>query len=98
MEMSGETFRLGGLQDNSFVSQLGENKLTFLAEPRIFLDFYIAKHIVLYLKPGFRLFQKYEHYTEDDKIVSNSVYVQGKLKNSFYAEAGLALRFRYDEK
>jgi hypothetical protein len=100
MEMTGETFRLGGstLEPNSFISQLGKNKLNFLAEPRLFLDFYLTKHLVFYIKPGFRLLQKYEHYTEDDHLVSNSEYVQGKLKNSFYAEAGIAFRFRYDEK
>jgi len=100
MEITGETYRLGGSSEypNSFISQLGANKLMFLAEPRLFLDFYLAKHLVFYIKPGFRLFQKYEHFTEDDHIITNSKYVQGKFKNSFYAEAGIALRFRYDEK
>jgi hypothetical protein len=99
MEMTGETFRLGASQyKNSFISQLGENKLSFLAEPRLFLDYYLTKHLVIYFKPGIRLFQKYEHYTENDEIVSNSEYVQGKLKPSFYTEAGIAYRFRFDEK
>ncbi len=98
LELRGETFRLGDSQyENSFVSQLGENKLTFLTEPRIFIDYYITKHFILYLKPGMRLFHKYEHYTEGDERIEDSEYIQGTLKNSFYAEIGVALRFRYDE-
>ncbi len=98
LELRGETFRLGDSQyENSFISQLGENKLTFLTEPRLYVDFYLTKHLVLYLKPGIRLFNKFEHFTEDDNIIENSEYIQGTLKNSFYTEIGLALRFRYDE-
>ena len=98
VELRGETFRLGDSQyENSFISQLGENKLTFLTEPRLFVDFYITKHLVLYLKPGVRLFNKFEHYTEGDDRIENSEYIEGTLKNSFYTEIGLALRFRYDE-
>lgn len=98
LELRGETFRLGDSRyENSFISQLGENKLTFLTEPRLFLDYYITKNIVLYVKPGIRLFHKFEHYTEDDNRIEEYEYVQGTLKNSFYTEFGLALRFRYDE-
>jgi hypothetical protein len=103
MEMTGETFRLGGSKyKDSYISQLGESKLTFLAEPRLFLDVYLTKHLVFYIKPGFRLFQKYEHFTNEDKLViktySKSEYVEGKFNDSFYTEAGIAMRFRYDEK
>jgi hypothetical protein len=98
IELYGETFRLGGSDSlNSYISQVGENKLTFLTEPRLFLDFYVAKHLVLYLKPGVRLFQKYEQFTENDVKIINSEYLQGVLKPCFYMEAGLAFRFRYDE-
>jgi len=98
LELRGETFRLGDSQyENSFISQLGENKLTFLTEPRLFVDFYLTRHLVLFVKPGIRLFHKYEHYTEDDQRIEDSEYIQGTLKNSFYVEIGLALRFRYDE-
>jgi hypothetical protein len=98
LELSGETFRLGGSEyENSFISQVGENKLTFLTEPHLFLDYYLAKHVVLYLKPGMRLFQKYEHYTSADERISDSEYSEGQMKNYFYFEAGLAFRFRYDE-
>ncbi|MGD2034813.1 MAG: DUF6268 family outer membrane beta-barrel protein [Bacteroidales bacterium] len=98
LELRGETFRLGGSEyEDSFISQLGENKLTFLTEPRLFIDFYLTKHVVLYLKPGLRLFHKFEHYTEDDQRIEHSEYVQGTLENSFYAEIGMAFRFRYDE-
>jgi len=98
LELRGETFRLGDSQyEDSFISQLGENKLTFLTEPKLFIDYYVAKHVVLFIKPGLRLFQKWEHYTEDDKRIEDSEYIQGTLKNSFYLEMGMALRFRYDE-
>jgi hypothetical protein len=98
LELTGETYRLGGsVYDNSFISQLGENKLTFLTEPRLFLDYYVSKHWVIYMKPGIRLFQKYEHYTEEDERITDSEYLEGILKNNFYIELGVALRFRYDE-
>ncbi|MBN1599735.1 MAG: hypothetical protein JW894_15675 [Bacteroidales bacterium] len=98
VELSGETFRLGASEyENSFISQLGKNKLTFLTEPHLFLDVYVTKNVVIYLKPGMRLFHKYEHYSEDDELIEDSEYIQGELKNSFYTEFGLALRFRYDE-
>ena len=98
IELSGETYRMGGsVYENSFISQLGEQKMTFLTEPRLFLDYYVAKHWVLYAKPGIRLFQKYEHYTEADERIHDSGYLEGILKNNFYIELGLAMRFRYDE-
>ena len=98
LELSGETFRLGGsAYENSYISQLGENKLTFMTEPRLFLDYYILPHLVLYLRTGMRLFHMYEHYTIDDFRVQVPEYVEGKLKENFYMEAGIAIRFRYDE-
>lgn len=98
LELSGETYRLGGsVYENSFISQLGENKLTFLTEPRLFLDYYLTKNWVFYVKPGFRLFQKYEHYTKSDERITDSQYLEGVLKNNFYTEIGVALRVRYDE-
>jgi hypothetical protein len=98
LELRGETFRLGDSQfKDSFISQLGENKLTFLTEPKLFVDYYLAEHLVLFIKPGFRLFQKWEHYTEEDERIEDPEYIQGTLKNSFYLEMGMALRFRYDE-
>lgn len=98
LELSGETFRMGGSQyENSFISQVGENKLTFLTEPHLFLDYYLAKHFVLYLKPGMRLFHRYEHFTEDDQRVAQQEYIEGRIRDSFYIEAGIAFRFRYDE-
>ncbi len=98
VELSGETYRLGGsAEENSFISQLGEDKMTFLTEPHLFLDYHVMKHLVLYVKPGFRLFQKYEHYTESDERIPDSEYVNGTLKNNFYLETGIALRYRYDE-
>jgi hypothetical protein len=98
LELTGETYRMGGsVYKNSFYSQLGEDKMTFLTEPRLFIDYYLTKHIVLYVKPGMRLFQKYEHFTEDDKLISNSDFIQGQLKDAFYIEFGLAMRYRYDE-
>jgi hypothetical protein len=75
----------------------GEKKLTFLIETRLFFDVYIAKHYVLYVKPGFRFFQKYEHFTSADVRITNSDYLQGQLKNNYYLEFGLTYRFRYDE-
>lgn len=99
LELSGETFRLGDSQyENSFISQLGEDKMTFLTEPHLFLDYYLAKHLVLYLKPGLRLFHRYEHFTEEDQRVVQQEYIEGRLKDSFYIEAGIAFRFRYDDK
>jgi hypothetical protein len=98
LELSGETFRLGGSDyENSYISQLGENQITFMTEPRLFLDFYVIPHLVLYFKSGMRLFHMYEHYTVDDERVEIPEYVEGKLKENFYLEAGIALRFRYDE-
>ena len=98
LELSGETFRLGDSEyENSYISQLGESKLTFMTEPRLFLDFYVFPHLVLYLRAGARLFQMYEQYTVDDERVEIQEYVEGKLKENFYLEAGVALRFRYDE-
>jgi hypothetical protein len=98
IELTGETYRLGGSgYTNSFISQVGENKLTFLTEPRLFIDYYISPHWVLYAKPGFRLFQKYEHFTRADVRIPDSEYVEGVLKNNFYVELGFAMRFRYDE-
>lgn len=99
MELTGETYRLGNTAyKDSYISQFGENKLTFLTEPRLFLDYYIAPHLVLYVKPGMRLFQKYEQFNDtNDKLLAHPEYVQGQLKPSFYTEFGIALRFRYDE-
>lgn len=98
LELTGETYRLGGSSEaNSFISQVGEDKMTFLTEPRLFVDYYFAKHWVLYAKPGFRLFQKYEHYTQNDERIQESQYLEGILENTFYIEFGLAMRFRYDE-
>lgn len=98
LELSGETFRLGSSNyENSFISQLGENKMTFLTEPHLFLDYYLTKHLVLNLKPGLRLFQRYEHFTTDDIRIHEQEYIEGRLKDSFYIEAGIAMRFRYDE-
>jgi Domain of unknown function (DUF6268) len=98
MELSGESYRLGGsLFNNSYISQFGENKFSFVIEPRLFLDYYISKHIVIYLKPGIRLFLKDEQYDDKDNRLINSDYVQGQIKNCFYMEAGIAFRFRYDE-
>lgn len=98
LELSGETFRLGGsAYENSYISQLGENQLTFMTEPRLFIDFYAIPHFVLYLRGGMRLFHMYEHYTVGDERVEIPEYVEGKLKENFYLEAGIALRFRYDE-
>lgn len=98
LELSGETFRLGGsIYENSYISQLGENKLTFMTEPRLFIDYYVIPHLVIYLRTGMRLFHMYEHYTVEDERVQVHEYVEGKLKENFYLEAGLALRFRYDE-
>ena len=98
LELSGETFRLGGsTYENSYISQLGENQITFMTEPRLFIDFYMIPHLVLYIKSGIRLFHMYEHYTEDDERLEVPEYIEGKLKENFYLEAGIALRFRYDE-
>jgi hypothetical protein len=98
VELSGETYRLGGsTYENSYISQFGQNKLSFVTEPRLFLDYYIAKHMVFYVKPGWRFLQKYEQYDEHNKRIKNSEYVQGQLENTFYIEAGFAYRFRYDE-
>jgi hypothetical protein len=98
LELTGETYRLGESgYTNSFISQLGENKLTFLTEPRLFIDYYVSPHWVIYAKPGIRFFQKYEHYTRADARITDSQYTEGILKNNFYVELGVALRFRYDE-
>ena len=99
MELTGETYRLGNTAyKDSYISQFGENKLTFLTEPRLFLDYYVAPHLVLYIKPGMRLFQKYEQFDDtNDKLLKNPEYIQGQLKSSFYTEFGIAYRFRYDE-
>jgi hypothetical protein len=98
LELFGETYRVGDSDfENSFISQLGDNKMTFLTEPRLFLDYYVSPHWVLYVKPGLRLFQKYEHYTEDDFPIENSEFIEGILKNQIYIEFGVAMRFRYDE-
>jgi hypothetical protein len=97
VELSGETYRLGAAEDNSYISQFGQNRLSFVTEPRLFLDYYIAKHLVFYVKPGMRFLQKFEQYTSDNKRVRSSDYVQGQLKDCFYIETGIALRFRYDE-
>jgi hypothetical protein len=99
MEITDETYRLGGsIYKDSYISDFGKNKLSGLIEPRLFLDYYLAKHLVLYLKPGMQILQKYEHYDSNDNRLINSDYVQGKLKDCFYVELGLAMRFRYDEK
>jgi hypothetical protein len=98
MELFGETFRLGNsTYPYSFISQLGDKKMTFLTEPRLFLDYYFKENWVIYAKPGFRLFQKYEHFTEGDEVIEDSEFIQGVLRNSFYVEMGLAMRFRYDQ-
>jgi hypothetical protein len=98
MELTAETYRLGGsINENSYISQFGQNKLSFVVEPRLFLDYYIAKHLVIYAKPGMRFLQKYEQYDQNNKRIRNSEYVQGHLDNCFYMEMGIALRFRYDE-
>jgi hypothetical protein len=98
LELSGETFRLGDSEyENSYISQLGKSKLTFMTEPRLFFDFYVIPNLVLYFRAGMRLFHKYEHYTAEDERIEVPEYVEGKLKESFYMETGIALRFRYDE-
>jgi len=98
VELSGQTYRLGGsAYENSYISQFGQSKLSFITEPRLFLDYYIAKHIVFYIKPGWRFLQKYEQYDTHYERIKNSDYVQGQLENSFYIEGGFAFRFRYDE-
>lgn len=98
LELSGETFRLGGSEyNNSYISQLGENQLTFMTEPRLFIDFYAVPHLVFYLRAGMRLFHMYEHYTIDDERLEAPEYVEGKLKENVYLEAGIAFRFRYVE-
>jgi hypothetical protein len=97
-ELMGETYRLGGsVYKNSYISEFGENRFSFIIEPRLFIDYYIAKHLVIYVKPGMQLLQKYEQYDENDNKLSHSDYVQGQLKDCFYVEIGIALRFRYDE-
>lgn len=98
IELTGETYRLGNsIYANSFISNFGENKLTFLVKTRLFADFYIAKNLVLYAKPGFRLFQKYQQFTVDDKLMESPDRISGNLKNSFYIETGMAFRIRFDE-
>ena len=98
LELFGETYRHGRSNyEHSIISQLGDDKMTFLTEPRLFVDYYFAPHWVVYLKPGVRLFLKYEHYTEADEPIGDSEYPEGILTNGFYMELGLAMRFRYDE-
>ncbi len=98
VELTGETYRLGeSVYENSYISQFGQSRLSFITEPRFFLDYYIAKHLVVYVKPGMRLLQKYEQFDTNNKRITNSDYVQGHLKDCFYIEFGLAFRFRYDE-
>jgi hypothetical protein len=69
IELSGETYRLGAAEDNSYISQFGQNKLSFVTESRLFLDYYLTKHLVFYVKPGWRFFQKYEQYDTHDKRI-----------------------------
>ncbi len=98
MEITDETYRLGGSDyKNSYISDFGKSKYSAMLEPRFFIDYYIAKHLVLYAKPGMRFLQKYEQYDENDNRLVHSDYVQGKLNDCFYIEVGLAMRFRYDE-
>ncbi len=106
-ELTGETFRLGEFQSkklkDSYISQFGEDHFTFLVEPRLFIDFYISENMVAYLKPGVRMFHKYEHFLNETDLDDNgyddyagNYYMQGQLKDNFYLELGLAYRFRYD--
>jgi hypothetical protein len=98
VELVGETYRLGGSDfEDSFISQFGESKLYFLIKTRLFIDYYITKNLVFYLKPGFRFLRKYEHYSEDDELIMNSDYLSGELKQGFYLETGIALRVRFED-
>ena len=83
-ELTGESYRSGNsVYKNSFISNFGENKLTFLIKSRLFIDLYVTKNIVIYLKPGIRMFQKYEQFTVDDQMISAPDLISRNLKTVF---------------
>ncbi len=97
VELVGETYRLGNSNfDDSFISQFGESKFYFLMKTRLFIDYYLTQNLVLYVKPGYRFFRKYDHYNKEDEIITDSDYLTGELKEGFYLETGIAMRVRFE--
>ncbi|UTW61692.1 hypothetical protein KFE98_17010 [bacterium SCSIO 12741] len=80
-------------QTDSYLTTFSDQFPYYPYNNTLFIDWYIKKNYVLFLKGGWTLGREFRHYTSNHDELTTSVY-NSSISNALILQAGFAIRFR----